>query len=209
MFKKLMQTAILVCSSLISHAQFNADTLATIEVNGVRTTKKPDFSTFTNKLSLNSTHVTFLNHQADSISRDFVLPVAIRVQNTKGVKLRLDSMLIKSTRIDTGKLIFTLNVYSANKLFSAATATFTNIRGNVATVLFDRQIYLPIETCYLGFSYVTRDHYNFALYTSRKFPGYIYYYSKDRDEFGLTPFEDNPPPISCPQVKLYYTKLLD
>jgi len=207
MFKKLTYTAVFTCCCYTSQAQFNADTLQTIEINGLKITKQPEFSTFTTSVSLNSTHITFLNRRADSVARDFVLPVAIRVQNTKGIKLRLDSMLIKSTRIDTGKLIFTLNIYAANKLFSAAPARFTNIRGKVATVLFDREIFLPTETSYLGFSYTTTDNYNFALYTNRKLPGHIYYYSKDRDEFGLTPLSDNPPPITCPQVKLYCSRV--
>jgi hypothetical protein len=204
MKKSLLLLIILSALSFISHAQFMLDTLPAVVIKSSRP-KRPALSTFTNKISLNNSSFTLSKSYENSSETEFILPNAIQILNTQGTKVRLDSMLIKSSPLDTGKIIFTLNIFTANKLFSKSRVRFANIHEPVSTVLFDHDVYLPTETSYIGFSYVTKANYRFSLYTNKKVPGYLYSYNKERDEFKLLTFDHGVRPLNCPQVELYYT----
>jgi hypothetical protein len=207
MNKLLPLIIILSLFNLRSYSQFMVDTLDVVEIKDSKKIKKPNFSTFTTSVSLNNSSFGLSKSYQDSSVREFILPNAIQVQNTKGIRVRLDSMLIKCSIIDTSKLIFSLNIFAANKLFSSSQVRFSNRQGKVNTVLFDNDVYLPAETAYIGFSYIAKDNYHLSLYTNKKVPGYLYSYNKERDEFKLIKFDHDVPPLTCPQIKLYYTKM--
>ena len=215
MAKKMLQIIFLVSFCGSSHAQFMIDTLDAIIIKSSKSLKKPSFfSTFTANISFRNSAFGVTSIEPDTTERTFIFPNAIQVQNTKGVKVRLDSILIKSSPLDTSEINIKLNVYASNKLFSSSNVKFLRRKGNVSTAIFDTPLFLPPETSYLGFSFVSKSGFStlkseydhFSFYTNKKIPGYLYSYNRERDEFKLLEYGDMPP-ITCPQIKLYYTKM--
>jgi hypothetical protein len=189
-----------------AQAQFMVDTINAIEITGKETVKKVSFSTFTSKISLSNSHFGYTAMEQDTSIKEHIVPVAIQVRNTKGVKVRLDSMLVKSTPFDTSKTVVMLNIYAANRLYNAAQIKLVKVDGKASTVYFDTPIFLPADTSYIGFTILTKDNFPFNFYTNAKIGGYLYSYNKQRDAFKLLHFDDMPP-VTCPQIQLYYTKM--
>lgn len=208
MTKFISSTLLFLVCQFRLQAQFMVDTVSTVEITGIKSTKKVSFSTFTSKVSLSGSHFGYTTTEQDTSIKERIAPVAIQVSNTKGVKVRLDSILVKSTPFDTNKTIVTLNIYSGNKLYNAAKMKLIRTDGKVSTAYFDTPIFLPEDTSYIGFTIITKDNANFpfTFYTNAKLKGYFYSYNKERDEFRLLNHDDMPR-ITCPQIQLYYTRM--
>jgi hypothetical protein len=187
------------------HAQFMVDTIGTVEITGKREAKKTSFSTFTAKVSLHNAQFGFTNIEKDTLIRERVLANAIQIQNTKAARVRLDSMLVKSTPFDTTKVTVMLNIYAAGKRYSSAKVKLVKSKGKLSTLYFDTPVFLPAGTSYLGFTIITKAGFYFSFYTNTRLKGHLYAYNKERDEFTLLSLEDVPP-ITCPQIQLYYTR---
>lgn len=178
-------------------AAFKVTTLKEVEV---KANKKeiPVFSTFTKKLFVSTkTNITYAQ------GGDFNSPVAIKIENYH-LKTRIDSIKVKSEKMDIKNLDFAINIFSENKLANRVNVSSVKQNGKEFTLTLAKETFLPFEVSYISYAYSIKDQANFNIYSNQKVSGYLYSYNKERDEFKLLE-EKGLPDIPVPQIEIYYT----
>lgn len=178
-------------------AVFRVTTLKEVEV---RANKKniPVFSTFTKKLFISTkTNIAYAK------GGDFNCPVAIKIENYH-LKTRIDSIKVKSERMDIKNMDFAINIFSDNKLADKVNITNIKQNGKEFTLTLTKETFLPFDISYISYAYSIKDQADFNLYSNQKVNGYLYSYNKEKNEFKLLE-EEALPDIPVPQIEIYYT----
>jgi len=183
-----------------THAQFTVDTLTAVEISSKKIKPVMEFSTFSKKL-IGGNVKTWMKTNGD-----FFCPLAVRVVNSKGYKVRIDSIDVKSENFDTNKVKFSINLFYSGALKDQSRITGLKRNGKVYSFKLVHPLILPADTSYLSYSFSLSEETNFFIYTNSKIEGSLYSYNKDRNEFQI--IEDNDLPfLGAPQFIIHYTTL--
>lgn len=134
-FKRLLLFFFLISSCTVK-GQFKIDTLSEVNITSKRISAKPFFSTFSKRLFFKNQLLDFtsVNYRKDSID-EFIYPIVIQVENNTNHKIKLDSLLIKSTNIDTSKVTIFFEVFQSGKRVSISKLKIAN-RGKKLKLCF-------------------------------------------------------------------------
>lgn len=178
-------------------AEFKVDTLKNVTVLDNKK-EIPFFTTFTKKIFGSSQFTLIKNNNT------FYCPLAIKMENYN-LKTRIDSVQIKCKDFDTRKVELSINVFTDNKLVKQEKITAIGKKGNVYTLKFKNDVYLPFNISYFSYSFTFKEVTDFVVYTNKNIDGYLYSYNVENNVFKI--IEDKIPNLDAPQIKIFYTVL--
>jgi hypothetical protein len=200
---KFLPLVFFLCCGPVSHAQFLIDTVSTVEITAKGSKPVKRFSTFNRRLFGAGTH-QFVR----SKSGYFPSPVAVKFINPRGRhSVRVDSVAVKSTELDTAYVRLHLALFQGGKLLKLSPAGDIQRKGKVSTFQPLENLEIPPGESYVAFWFDLKEVYPFYVYTTKSVQGYYYSYNSERDEFSL--LDPGDAPTMAPQIIIYYTTLWD
>jgi hypothetical protein len=173
---------------------------------------KPFLSTFGKKLIKRegSNHV---NLSEQGKNKHYYYPAGLVIQNNTPYKIKIDSLLVKCSSIDTHQAQLYANVFQQQQRIQLTPLLIGNQADTVKTFYADSTLLLPKGLSYLGFSFEGTGEFTIDFYCTFKKStiGVLYIYKEWEDEFKDVVADiktSEKYKVSTPQVKIYYSKMI-
>jgi|GEM_PF-1200569 len=202
-----------------SFAQFNVDTaltidtvstmdtvltMDTVEVTTLRKNSRHGvFSTFSNTL-LNRTVFSLNENGNNTQTGAHNFPVCLSVQNRYSL-VRMDSLYLKGTAMDTGKINMIFRIFNNDTLYSYSRPGRIIRSHHTNVIVFEKELYFPKGLSYCSFEFEVKENIPFRFFCNRKIKGFWYNYNSVTGEFRILNMDESGPQTGSPQMKLFYT----